>query len=118
MWIPLVCNNVHPRLLFAEITNPLGIIIVAALGLVVNILGLFMFHGHGGHSHGHGHGHGHGGRTRDAPHVHKHGPHEHVHKHPFEEIVEPSSETLDTIDEADDVDPEMEEELKAVQEVC
>lgn len=30
---------------FAEITNPIGIIIVAGVGLAVNILGLFMFHG-------------------------------------------------------------------------
>lgn len=55
-----------------EIHNPKLILIVGALGLLVNILGLFLFHEHGGghgHSHGgHGHGHSHGG----------HGTHSHL----------------------------------------
>merc|ERR1712223_927986 len=55
-----------------EIHNPKLILIVGALGLVVNLLGLFLFHEHGGghgHSHGgHGHGHSHGG----------HGTHSHL----------------------------------------
>ena len=55
-----------------EIHNPKMILIVGALGLVVNLLGLCLFHEHGGghgHSHGgHGHGHSHGG----------HGTHSHL----------------------------------------
>ena len=50
------------------IEQPEKILIVGAIGLLVNILGLFLFHGHGhGHeawtqswAHGHSHGHGHG----------------------------------------------------------
>ena len=38
------------------------VLIVGSVGLVVNIIGLFLFHQHGhGHSHGGGHGHSHGG---------------------------------------------------------
>ena len=47
-----------------DIHNPVNILIVGALGLLVNLLGLCLFHEHGGahgHSHGgHGHGHSHG----------------------------------------------------------
>jgi zinc transporter 5/7 len=58
---------------------------VAVLGLLVNLVGLFVFsHGHHGHSHG-GHGHSHGGggkKKKDKKNKHKHG-----HSHggdPFE----------------------------------
>lgn len=95
----------------------MGIIIVAVLGLAVNILGLFMFHGHGGHSHGgHSHGHSHG--------VHHHGADEHEHKHAFEELAEHATSTTATprsFSPTEDgevaLDPEMEEELRAVHEV-
>lgn len=62
--------------------------VVAALGLMVNlvcvaILGLG--HDHGlGHSHGHGHAHGHGNQHGPAhahDHGHAHGPHDHPHPH-------------------------------------
>ncbi|KAL5006688.1 hypothetical protein ScPMuIL_015494 [Solemya velum] len=44
-----------------EIKDPKLLLIVGVLGLLVNIVGLFLFHNHG-HSHGgHGHGHSHGG---------------------------------------------------------
>ena len=45
-----------------EITNPVLVLIVGAIGLVVNVIGLILFHRHGhGHSHGGGdHGHSHG----------------------------------------------------------
>ncbi|XP_049837813.1 zinc transporter 1 [Schistocerca gregaria] len=42
-----------------EIHEPKLIVIVGTLGLVVNIIGLFLFH-----EHGHGHGHSHGGLSR------------------------------------------------------
>lgn len=48
-----------------EVDNPILVLIVGSIGLVVNIIGLFLFHQHG-HSHG-GHGHSHGG------HGHSHG---------------------------------------------
>ncbi|WWD18017.1 hypothetical protein CI109_102464 [Kwoniella shandongensis] len=38
-----------------EITNPKLIVVVGSLGLLSNIVGLFLFHEHG-HSHGHSHG--------------------------------------------------------------
>ena len=53
-----------------EIHNPKMILIVGALGLVVNLLGLCLFHEHGG---GHGHSHG-GGKERPA----HHGTHSHL----------------------------------------
>uniref|UniRef100_A0A1B6D2D7 Cation efflux protein cytoplasmic domain-containing protein n=1 Tax=Clastoptera arizonana TaxID=38151 RepID=A0A1B6D2D7_9HEMI len=45
-----------------EIHEPKMIVIVGALGLLVNIIGLFLFHDHGG-----GHGHSHGGITHSHP---------------------------------------------------
>eukprot|EP00742_Colponemidia_sp_Colp-10_P002492 GILJ01002656.1.p1 GENE.GILJ01002656.1~~GILJ01002656.1.p1 ORF type:complete len:716 (-),score=73.49 GILJ01002656.1:117-2237(-) len=55
--------------------NAVLVMIVAGIGLAINILGLFIFggHNHGGHGHSHGHSHEHG-------HSHKHGD-EHEHKH-------------------------------------
>jgi len=55
-----------------EIENPRVVIWVGVAGLLVNVLGLFLFHGHAGfgghgHSHGHshrGHGHSHGHNTK------------------------------------------------------
>lgn len=49
-----------------EIHNPMLILVVGALGLVVNLLGLCLFHEHGGH------GHSHGGHTHDR------GTHSHI----------------------------------------
>jgi zinc transporter 1 len=42
-----------------SIENPQTVLIVAVIGLIVNILGMFLFHDHG-HGHGHGHSHDHG----------------------------------------------------------
>ncbi|KAL6477918.1 hypothetical protein MHYP_G00137530 [Metynnis hypsauchen] len=50
-----------------EIENPQVVVWVGVAGLLINLLGLFLFHGHagaGGHGHSHGgHGHSHGGHT-------------------------------------------------------
>jgi len=56
-----------------ELKKPILILTVGAAGLLVNILGMFLFHGHA-HSHGCGHGHAHGG---GGGHGHK----EHGHSH-------------------------------------
>ncbi|KAA0711335.1 Zinc transporter 1 [Triplophysa tibetana] len=67
-----------------EIENPRIVIWVGFAGLLVNVLGLFLFHGHsglGGHGHSHG-GHSHGGHSH-AGHSHgghSHKGHSHVHK--------------------------------------
>ncbi|KAJ8275340.1 hypothetical protein COCON_G00099650 [Conger conger] len=46
-----------------EIEQPLVVIGVGAAGLLVNLLGLCLFHGHGGGGHGHSHGgHSHGNK--------------------------------------------------------
>lgn len=47
-----------------EVSDGQQVMIVAGIGLVVNLAGIFLFHEHahshgGGHDHGHGHGHGH-----------------------------------------------------------
>ncbi|XP_033752632.1 zinc transporter 1-like isoform X2 [Pecten maximus] len=65
-----------------QIDDPKLMLIVGGLGLLVNIIGLILFHEHGhshgggGHSHGGGHGHSHGG---GHGHSHKEG-HGHSHK--------------------------------------
>lgn len=48
-----------------EINNPTLVLIVGTVGLLVNVIGLILFHRHGhGHSHGGGgHGHSHGKRS-------------------------------------------------------
>lgn len=57
-----------------EIENPRVVIWVGVAGLLVNVLGLFLFHGHAGFS---GHGHSHGGHSHAG---HSHGGHSHGHK--------------------------------------
>ena len=61
-----------------EIRNSTSLMIVGAVGLFINIIGLFIFSGSGGHGHSHagangsggaggdGHGHGHGGSGSSA----------------------------------------------------
>ncbi|XP_068241669.1 zinc transporter 7-B-like [Palaemon carinicauda] len=53
--------------------------VVSVLGLVVNLIGIFVFQHGGGHGHSHGgdHGHSHGGHG----HSHSHGDHSHSHSH-------------------------------------
>ncbi|KAM9355778.1 zinc transporter 1a [Pholidichthys leucotaenia] len=48
-----------------EIDTPLVVAGVGAAGLLVNLLGLCLFHGHAGGGHGHSHGgHSHGGKSK------------------------------------------------------
>jgi len=55
-----------------KLNRPLLILVVGCLGLLVNILGIFLFHGHA-HSHGCGHGHSHGGGSEGSDgHGHNH----------------------------------------------
>ncbi|KAK3099323.1 hypothetical protein FSP39_002634 [Pinctada imbricata] len=72
---------------FEEVENPKLLLIVGGMGLLVNFIGLALFHNHGhshgghshgGHSHG-GHSHGGGGAT-DHNHSQGHG-HSHSHGH-------------------------------------
>lgn len=75
-----------------EIQNPLLVFIVGAVGLVVNIFGMFLFHQtghghtHGGMSHSHSHGskpddHGNGHVDPGKGHGHSHGNYKHEHGH-------------------------------------
>ncbi|CAL2050317.1 unnamed protein product [Caenorhabditis brenneri] len=83
--------NVH------TISHPLHVLIVGALGLAINLVGMFFLHGHGhshgghGHSHGggDGHGHSHSAGKKDKKHDHGHS-HEngHGHSHDHSEKVE------------------------------
>ncbi|BBN14546.1 hypothetical protein MPTK1_6g12480 [Marchantia polymorpha subsp. ruderalis] len=60
--------------------------IVASLGLLVNLVMMFLLghdHGHGGHGHGHGHSHDHG-HDHEHTSAHEHGSH-HGHDHADEE---------------------------------
>lgn len=48
-----------------EIESPQVVAGVGAAGLLINLLGLFLFHGHAGGGHGHSHGgHSHGGKSK------------------------------------------------------
>lgn len=55
-----------------SIHDPKMILYVGVMGLIVNLLGLCLFHEHGhshgggGHGHGHGHSHGGGGESKLA----------------------------------------------------
>jgi len=66
------------------IENPKLLLVVGSVGLLINIIGLFLFHDHG-HSHGGGsgksHGHSHGGSKHD--HSHSHLQHGHSHLSQF-----------------------------------
>lgn len=56
---------------FEEVNNPKLLLIVGGAGLLVNVIGLFLFHEHGhthGGSGGHGHGHSHGGDPENVDH--------------------------------------------------
>lgn len=61
----------------SEVKNPRLVVVVGAMGLASNIVGLFLFHDHG-HAHGgHSHSHGHAGEVAD----HAHNGHAHGHDH-------------------------------------
>ncbi|XP_012566995.1 proton-coupled zinc antiporter SLC30A1 [Hydra vulgaris] len=63
------------RIVISEpIENPKLVLLVGGLGLVVNLVGLMLFHQHGhGHSHGgHGHSHDHKPSKKTATHGHSH----------------------------------------------
>jgi len=85
----------------SEISDPVLLLVVGSIGLLINIVGLFLFMGHGGHGHSHGgHGHSHGGHghkshskklknkkkhKNEKKHEHGHGEHEHdEHEHEHE----------------------------------
>ncbi|GKT26675.1 Cation efflux protein like protein [Aduncisulcus paluster] len=62
-----------------DLVHPYLVVAVAIVGLLINLVGLCMFHDHHGHSHGHDHGHSHG-HSHDH-HEHDHDHHEHDHDH-------------------------------------
>jgi len=47
-----------------EIKNPIWLLVVGGVGLIINVLGLFLV---GGHAHGHSHGHSHRNSDADDP---------------------------------------------------
>ncbi|RZS54552.1 CDF family Co(II)/Ni(II) efflux transporter DmeF [Sphaerotilus mobilis] len=66
------------RLLSPEPIRYIEAMVVAGIGLVVNLVCALILGGAHGHEHGHGHAHGHG-----HPHGHEHG-HGHDHAHPHD----------------------------------
>ncbi len=83
----------------SPVKYPVLVLVVAIAGLVVNILGLFIFHDHSGHSHDHGdHDHDHVHGDGDHHHDHDHEEHtdeEHGDSHSEEEMVEPETTSSD-----------------------
>ncbi len=71
-----------------RLLNPLAIafeeaMIIASIGLVVNLVSAFLLHGddaHHHHHHGHSHGHHHHGHAHGHAHDHDHHSHDHDHK--------------------------------------
>lgn len=75
------------------------LLVVSVLGLIVNLVGIFIFQ-HGGHGHSHGgggdHGHSHGGGAKDSGHGHSHtanGGHSH-HGHSHDNAVGSDSQIM------------------------
>ncbi|CAK8685194.1 unnamed protein product [Clavelina lepadiformis] len=66
----IVMDAIQRLVVIEPIDQPLLVIIVGSVGLLINLIGLVLFHGH---SHGHDHSHDHG-------HDHSHG-HQHNHDH-------------------------------------
>ncbi|KAL6050179.1 Zinc resistance conferring protein [Balamuthia mandrillaris] len=65
-----------------EVENPLLIVYVGAGGLVINIIGVFLFLKHAhlhGHSHGSSHSHSHSESNEEHSHSHSHSGHSHSH---------------------------------------
>ncbi|CAH1257024.1 proton-coupled zinc antiporter SLC30A1-like [Branchiostoma lanceolatum] len=64
----ILVESIQRLIEIEEITDPVLILVVGGAGLLINLVGLFLFHGHGhGHSHGGGgHGHSHGGHAEDS----------------------------------------------------
>lgn len=66
-----------------EVSNPKLVLIVGSIGLVFNIMGLFLFHQHD-HGHGHDDEHSHSHDELDSAetgHAHDHDSHSHSHSH-------------------------------------
>ncbi|KIH62727.1 cation diffusion facilitator family transporter [Ancylostoma duodenale] len=53
---------IHPR----RISHPLQVLIVGCIGLLINVIGIGLFHGGHGHTHGGGGGHGHSHGEKSA----------------------------------------------------
>ena len=62
----------------ASIDRTTELLVVSSVGLLVNLVGISVFHGHHGHSHGHDHGHSH---SHDQKHDHDHNHDHHHHSH-------------------------------------
>lgn len=88
-----------------EVQRPKLVLIVGAVGLALNVVGLALFadhgHSHGGHGHSHGHGHGHStehasnGDDQDGDHHggdHQHSDHDHEHEDAQGEVDTTASE--------------------------
>lgn len=62
-----------------ELRRPLLMTVVALIGLLINVIGIFLFHGHshGGHGCSHGHSHGHEHHHHEHEHEHHHEHHDH-----------------------------------------
>ncbi|XP_065581156.1 proton-coupled zinc antiporter SLC30A1-like [Artemia franciscana] len=54
----ILVESVKRFLEVEEVHDPELLLVVGTIGLLINVVGLFLFHDHG-HSHGHGHGHSH-----------------------------------------------------------
>uniref|UniRef100_A0A8C1XWT1 Solute carrier family 30 member 1b n=1 Tax=Cyprinus carpio TaxID=7962 RepID=A0A8C1XWT1_CYPCA len=76
----IVLEAVERYTLPHEIENPRVVIWVGVAGLLVNVLGLFLFHGHAGVG---GHGHSHGGHSQTG--------HSHLHKTNRREYEKPKA---------------------------
>ncbi|CAK8685191.1 unnamed protein product [Clavelina lepadiformis] len=65
----IVMDAIQRLVVIEPIDQPLLVIIVGSVGLLINLIGLVLFHGHShghDHSHGHGHQHNHDHKSNDS----------------------------------------------------
>ncbi|MBL0728661.1 CDF family Co(II)/Ni(II) efflux transporter DmeF [Piscinibacter sp. HJYY11] len=75
------------RLWRAEPLEAQSALVVAVIGLVVNLVSAWLLHGaQGGHGHGHDHDHGHGHHDHHGHHHHGHPHHDHGHARAGEDL--------------------------------
>ncbi|GMT06165.1 hypothetical protein PENTCL1PPCAC_28339, partial [Pristionchus entomophagus] len=92
VWLLTMCYTIAlesiGRIIHSQpIQHPGQVLIVGTIGLVINLIGIWVFHRAGmGHSHGgggdgHGHSHGGHGHSHGGGHGHSHDGHGHSHDH-------------------------------------
>jgi zinc transporter 5/7 len=76
--IEIVYEAIERLFTGADVSRTTELLVVSTLGLLVNLVGISVFHGAHDHGHAHGHSHGHGHSDHGSDHDHDH---KHAHSH-------------------------------------